>query len=166
MTKTTNVILGSVTGSGCFCSHFRGVCTQLGQRHVPHLEIKQGSLQHHTLSLSVVANTFSDVNRCQITPQLAQWASLHDCTTFALVDLAFDFNKMTSHPSRWTHSPCSPCPHLSPPYRRSPCSLSLPLTSLYCSFSAPWHFVPSLLSLSVRMKKGQCESQLRERTGE
>lgn len=30
-------------------------------------------------SLSVVANTFSDVNRCQITLQLDQRASLHDC---------------------------------------------------------------------------------------
>lgn len=83
MTKTTNVILGPVTGSGCFCSHFRGVHTQFGQQHVPHLEIKQRSLQYHplsrSLSFSVVANTFSDVNRCQITLQLGQWASLHDC---------------------------------------------------------------------------------------
>lgn len=51
MTKTTNAILDPVTGSGCFCSHFRGVCTQPGQRHVPHLEIKRG-FYHTTLPFS------------------------------------------------------------------------------------------------------------------
>lgn len=59
MTKATNAMLGPETGSGCFCSHFRGVCAQLGQRHVPHLEIKQGSLQTPppTLSVSLSLNS-------------------------------------------------------------------------------------------------------------
>lgn len=83
MTKTTNAILGPVTGSGCFCSHFRGVCEQLGQQACASFRNQAGIITappspDPSFSFSVVANTFSGVNRCQITPQLVRRTSLHD----------------------------------------------------------------------------------------
>lgn len=114
MTKTTNVILGPVTGSGCFCSHFRGVRTQFGQQHVPHLEIKQRSLQYHPLSLCLSLSLARSLPQQQLThfqtstdvKLLYNQANGPPCTialcAFArkgLVSWAFDFNMMTSHPS-------------------------------------------------------------------
>ena len=62
---------------------------------------------------------------------------------------------MTSHPSRQSLTPLLTALSLSPP--------PWPPSTLTCSFSAPplRLFLPSLLSLSVRMKKGQCERKNR-----
>lgn len=53
MTTTTNVILCAVTGS-VFLFSFPETCASPAgsARHVPHLKIKRGSLQHQRLSLS------------------------------------------------------------------------------------------------------------------
>lgn len=84
-----------------------------------------------------------------------------------LVDWAFDFYKMTSHPSRWALSPHLLLPHyvsLSPPKAFS--SLPLfpwPYSMLTCSFSAPLTLCPlPPVTLSQDEKRSVWESAERK----